>query len=288
MPTPLISIIIPCYNASNYISETIQSIVIQNETNFEIIVVDDGSTDDSRGVIHSISDNRIKYIYQQNKGVSTARNNGLINAKGDYIIFFDSDDIMTSDFLASRVNYLKQNINVDYICGEVQKFDESGLIQGYFRGTGIGLIEEILLYNPEVVTCPSNYLFKTKFLKQNDLTFNINLSSTADKFFLINCSKYGNTNFVESVSKLHYRVCQSSMSHKFTDKLVCDNEIFYDNLLKYELIPKAIQNKSLFLGNFILFASFWKLKKFKNALYYAAKSFFYNPYEFIKKVFINK
>ncbi len=85
MPLPFISIIIPCYNASNFIIETIQSILNQDESRFEILVIDDGSTDDSKIKISTFADLRISYFYQTNKGVSSARNNGLFHSKGNTI-----------------------------------------------------------------------------------------------------------------------------------------------------------------------------------------------------------
>jgi glycosyltransferase involved in cell wall biosynthesis len=286
MPLPLISIIIPCYNGSNYIVETIQSILDQDEIRFEIIIVDDGSTDESKELIHSFIDNRINYVYQKNQGVSVARNRGFTYAKGTYAIFFDADDIMTSYFLSSRVYHLEKDPSLDFISGESQRFDENGLINGYLRGISANGIEEILLYYTDIITCPSNYIFKRVFLTNNDLSFNSYLSSTADKFFLLQCLNYGKTEFVNSISKLNYRIAKNSMSNKLTKNLVLDNEIYYEELLKQRLIPKKIRNKSLFLGNFILFASYWKVNEKKKALIFAIRSFVNSPMDFIKKCMI--
>ncbi|MBI3519556.1 MAG: glycosyltransferase family 2 protein [Bacteroidetes bacterium] len=286
MSAPLISIVIPCYNGSNHIGETIGSILSQDEVRFEIIIVDDGSTDDSKTKIDSFLDPRICYLYQNNKGVSAARNNGFVHAKGTYVIFFDADDIMTPHFLSSRVNKLKDNLDLDFISGEVQKFDENGLITGYYRGTSKNVVHEILLYNIEVVTCPSNYCFRKDFLVKNGLLFNEKLSSTADKFFLVHCAKFGKSNFDSGLSKLYYRVAKNSMSHKLTSALVYDNESFYRELIKSDLIPWEIKNKSLFLADFILFASFWKVGEKGKSLKYAMYSLLKNPVEFIKKCVI--
>src|ERR1041385_3598936 len=103
----LISIIIPCYNAANYIGETLNSILQQDQENFEVIVIDDGSTDESKQRIESFNDKRIIYKYQNNQGVSAARNKGMNFAKGAYIVFFDADDMMTSNFLSARYNAFK-------------------------------------------------------------------------------------------------------------------------------------------------------------------------------------
>ena len=85
----LVSIIIPFYNAEKFISETLRSVLSQSNVLFEIIAVDDGSTDLSKVIIESFKDDRIQYYFQENKGVSSARNAGLSYAKGEYVIFFE-------------------------------------------------------------------------------------------------------------------------------------------------------------------------------------------------------
>jgi teichuronic acid biosynthesis glycosyltransferase TuaG len=284
MPSPLISIIIPCYNGSNYLKETLDSILSQDETRFEVIIVDDGSTDNSKVIIESFTDSRVKYFHQANQGVSSARNTGFFHSTAKYIIFFDADDIMTPFFISSRLNYLEQATSLDFISGEAQKFDENGYINGYLRGISMDGNSEILLYQPEIITCPSNYFFRRSFLTENNITFNINLSSTADRFFLLRCVKIGEAKFVESISKLNYRIAKNSMSGILTKNLVLDNQIYYEELVKDCLIPTKIKNNSLFLGDFILFASFWKIGEKYRGLKYAIRSFVRSPIGFIKKI----
>lgn len=89
---PLISVVVPAYNQAHYLAEALQSVLEQRYTNFEIIVVDDGSTDDTAQVAASFSDPRVRYVFQENAGLSAARNCGLHMAKGEWISFLDSDD----------------------------------------------------------------------------------------------------------------------------------------------------------------------------------------------------
>ena len=89
---PKVSLVIPVYNSSAYIAEAIESILGQTYTPFEIIVVDDGSADETRVKVDQYKD-KIKYMYQDNRGVSAARNGGIHSAKGEHIAFLDSDDI---------------------------------------------------------------------------------------------------------------------------------------------------------------------------------------------------
>ncbi|MFC3904068.1 glycosyltransferase family 2 protein [Clostridium disporicum] len=103
----MFSIIIPLYNKEKYIKETIKSVLNQSVQGFEIIVVDDGSQDDGLKIVKNIDDDRIKIIKQKNKGVSVARNNGIRNAKYEYIAFLDADDLWEEDFLESISELIK-------------------------------------------------------------------------------------------------------------------------------------------------------------------------------------
>lgn len=103
---PKISVIIPVYKVEKYLAECIVSVLAQDFTDFELILVNDGSPDRCDLICHQFADqdNRIVYIEQDNTGVSVARNNGLKHAKGDYVYFMDSDDTISENFLSSFYN----------------------------------------------------------------------------------------------------------------------------------------------------------------------------------------
>ena len=111
MKKPLISIIIPVYNVKNYLSKCIESVISQTYINIEIILVDDGSDDGSEKIceFYTKKDSRIKTIHKKNGGLSSARNKGLIHAKGLYVYFIDSDDWIESDTIYHLYNLLTQN-----------------------------------------------------------------------------------------------------------------------------------------------------------------------------------
>ena len=112
--TDLISVIIPTYNRAHLIKRSIDSVLNQTYKNLELIIVDDGSTDNTKEIIDSIKDERIVYVKQENQGASAARNKGIDLAKGKYIAFQDSDDVWHSDKLEKQINALKQN-NADVV-----------------------------------------------------------------------------------------------------------------------------------------------------------------------------
>lgn len=114
------SIIIPTFNSSKYIKNTLESVINQTYKNYEIIIVDDGSNDNTKNVIYEFfkSVNNIKYrlIEQKNSGAGSARNNGINNAKFDWIAFLDSDDLWEFDKLNRINDYINQNKNCNFFC----------------------------------------------------------------------------------------------------------------------------------------------------------------------------
>lgn len=103
---PKVSIIIPAYNAERWISASLQSVINQTWKDIEIIIVNDGSTDGTESIIQSFNDCRIKYFFQANKGQCIASNMGLSKATGDYIKFFDADDVMNSEHVEAQLEKL--------------------------------------------------------------------------------------------------------------------------------------------------------------------------------------
>lgn len=127
---PKVSVIIPAYNCAKYITEAIESVLKQTYTDFEIVVVNDGSTDNTEEVLKEYIENGIvNYIYQKNKGVSAARNRGIISAKGDYIAFLDADDFWEPEKIGQQVEAFQEYPGAGLSFSNYQKVDESKGIQ---------------------------------------------------------------------------------------------------------------------------------------------------------------
>ncbi|MGL4378530.1 MAG: glycosyltransferase family 2 protein, partial [Microcoleaceae cyanobacterium] len=100
--TPLVSVVIPSYNCAKYVGEAIESVFAQTYSNYEIIVIDDGSQDNTREVLEKYHD-RVNYVYQKNQGVSVARNHGIELAQGEFVAFLDADDYFFPDKLEAQM-----------------------------------------------------------------------------------------------------------------------------------------------------------------------------------------
>jgi len=145
-PKPLVSVVITCYNYGQFLSEAIESVLSQSYKNIEIIVVDDGSTDNTKEAAGAYKGHKnFHYLYQENQGVASARNIGLNNAKGTYLVFLDADDILKPEFVKVHLECLEQNTSIDYAyclmkvfgrkeeaVAEILEFDPKLLVQRNF------------------------------------------------------------------------------------------------------------------------------------------------------------
>ena len=125
----LVSIITPCYNGSRYIAETIESVIKQTYLKWEMIVVDDGSKDNSADIVRNYSkkDNRIMLVQQKNAGSAAARNNGIRRAKGQYIALLDADDLWEPEFLEKQIKFMKEKDAVCVFCS-YKSIDEKSVL----------------------------------------------------------------------------------------------------------------------------------------------------------------
>ncbi len=129
---PTATVIIPIFNRANLIGQTINSVLSQSYNNFELFIIDDGSTDNTKQIIDEIKDGRIKYFYKNNGGVSSARNMGLKNAQGQFICFLDSDDLWPANFLQIMIKHLQNNPKYDAAyCMRTRFFDDGSIESSY-------------------------------------------------------------------------------------------------------------------------------------------------------------
>ena len=203
----------PAYNASQYIFEAIQSVLNQTHENWELIIVNDGSTDTTRDEVFKFSDRRIKYFEQENKGVSAARNMALATMKGNFFCFFDADDVMPPNSLHSRINVFKRKPNISFVDGMVITKDDKmqKTIRCYvpsFRGYPYN---ELLKISEKCVFGPS-WMIKRE--KEVTYLFNERMTHAEDLCFYLSISKGKKYDFTTD-EVLHYRITGNSAMSDF-------------------------------------------------------------------------
>ena len=149
MSKDLVSIITPTYNCAKFIGATIESVLNQTYQNFEMIIVDDASKDNTEEVVKSFKDKRIKYIrLSKNSGPAVARNRAMEEAKGKYMAFLDSDDLWKREKLEKQINFIKKN-KYKIICSDYEQIDEEGN-----KLTKIIPCKKKVNYNGILLSCP--------------------------------------------------------------------------------------------------------------------------------------
>ena len=189
----LISIIMPVYNAEKYLNRSIESIMNQTYNNIEIILVNDGSTDNSLEICtnYQEKDNRIKLINQENKGVSFARNKGIDESTGDYIMFIDSDDYIEKNMIEDMVEKIIED-DIDLIISGIKmSYIKNGQViqeEKYQLKDKMYTIEEmlndILIDIDLICICgPCCKLYKTEIIKNNRIKFTNEFTMGEDTWY---------------------------------------------------------------------------------------------------------
>lgn len=165
MEDVLVSVVIPCHNVEEYIEECIESIINQTYKNLQIILIDDGSKDSTFDIIKKwlMTDSRIEYYYQENKGVSAARNLGNSKIKGDYFSYVDSDDSIEEDYIEVLLNKIVET-GADFVCcSQYFEKDENGQKNKELKA----IDGELICCDPEKVfkKIYSSFLFKDMAIK---------------------------------------------------------------------------------------------------------------------------
>lgn len=203
MVNPNISIIIPCYNQAQYLDECLQSVLEQTYSNWECIIVNDGSPDNTEEVAKEWlkKDSRFKYVYKENGGLSSARNVGIKEAKGEWILPLDADDKIAKDYLLLASERFGEDYKVIY--GKAEKFgDESGLwLLPDFN------LETLSKFN--MIFC-SAFFRKTSWEKVGGYDENIKLGWEDWDFWISLLKEGGNVYRIDKVC-FYYRIKKNSM-----------------------------------------------------------------------------
>ena len=169
-----ISIIVPIYNSEKYLNKCIDSLINQTEKNIEIILVNDGSTDNSEEIIKEYKDKRIKYYKNKNQGIGKTRNFGIEQATGSYIMFVDSDDYIEKNACEKMYNKaVNENLDV-VLCDFYKEYDNGNIEEIHTNSFNNSSLKE----NPNIITdylCPWAKIYDRKMIIDNNIKFVENL-----------------------------------------------------------------------------------------------------------------
>lgn len=216
-----ISVIIPVYNAERYLEACVDSVLSQQNCNLEVILVNDGSSDHSLEICekYAEADKRIRLINQANKGVSAARNAALRTSTGEWIMFVDADDWLTSNAIEELANAISPK--VDLIAGSTLKyrapfFFEDQIYENFESASLMDVIRNYALWS---------YLFRADIIRDNNIRFDENLKYSEDRLFLFNYALHAKKiKFISSIVYV-YRLNNSSACSNRDGSFVADEQI---------------------------------------------------------------
>lgn len=218
MTSPLLSVIVPVYNVERYLRECLDSILASTFTNYELLLIDDGSTDSSGSICddYSRKDARVKAFHKQNGGVSSARNVGIEHAQAEWITFVDADDMVAPTFWEHLYQPVIDHPDVDFVqagCLNYEGGKSTTVEQKYDYYVGNDKVKLLNL----VRGLTFSKLFKTDFLRGNGCLFDVKLHSAEDLLFsleyIIYVDKYV---FIPETGYLYRRDNQTSLTHTLT------------------------------------------------------------------------
>lgn len=255
---PLVSIIIPCYNVENYVEDCINSVIKQDYTNWECIIINDGSTDNTLDLIKNIKekDNRIRVFSQENLGLSATRNKGIEHSNGVFIFFLDSDDVLDSHAIQTLVSAASNNDIVTGITvnSKIENKYIEKLSHLYPPKEGNVVFEnnhfEVLITAMESALTPvaQNRLYKKDFLNKNNIRFKEKILHEDELWFFETMLFARNVKYIDQETYFYRTNNEDSITRKLNDK----------NLESYIAILEEIHQKYI-LGKDLEIAQWYNI-----------------------------
>ena len=248
----MVSIIIPVYNGEACISDCLESILCQKNVVFEVLVIDNKSTDNTASIIkeYSKTDPRIKYLFCEESGVSCARNLGITSARYDFIFFIDGDDLFfpdtlpvllnnaleyKSDITFSSIELFKNNKSVVYLGGRKSVYAEKKDIPAFFS-------DEL----PSYVCFNVFKLYKKSFILNNNIAFDLNMSLGEDLIFSLKCFSLAKKIFYNSRPLYKYRLTNQGLNMKYRPNMI-EIKLYLQNEIKKYLIENNVFNDNYYM-----------------------------------------
>lgn len=211
---PLVSVVIPAYNAEKFVGNMINDLISQTYHNFEVIVVDDGSTDKTASVVKRVArtDKRIKLVNQPNQGASAARNHGIELARGKFVFFFDADDKLDSRILEKMIAAAQANPNSLVICGKYLNQEKQPLpFSGLVHEKTTTFVLKSLLKN-DYLYSPWNKVYHLDLVKRYNIRFETNTHYGEDLIFNLEYLCHSQTIYGVKTPLYHYKLSSNGLS----------------------------------------------------------------------------
>lgn len=250
----LVDIFVPCYNAGKFLRKTIESIKAQTYQDYEVVFIDDGSTDDSVEIIkkYALEDSRVRLVQNdRNRGVHYTRNRGLVECHAEYIAFMDADDEMPENRLELQMKYILEHPECDVLSGNYQIQSEDGK-----RGTIVefGECDTSQVYAALFFTnviANGTALIKKSFIVNHKLQYESNFSGIEDYSFWVDCMLAGANMHIMNTVLQYYRVVSTGLSKvnsapdKVQHRLNCF-EVVHTKILEYFDINLTEKEKQIY------------------------------------------
>lgn len=274
----LVSAIIPNYNNAQFLRAAVESVFAQSYPNIELIVVDDGSTDESLKVLDQFGD-RISVIRQPNRGVSAARNAGIENSLGDYVAFLDADDVWRPDKLSSQIPLFADNEIGLVHCGVADIDDRGSIIDTHLEGRNGWVAKDLLRYQGPVILGGGSAVVVSRKAIETVGIFDEDLRVGEDWEFYYRVARHFKAGFVREVlveyrrhSSNSYTGNAASVTKMRDDMLLAYNKIFdRDNDLA------GMRRECFGKIHSVIAGSFFRIGSYGSFLRHAALSLFYTP-----------
>lgn len=229
---PKVSVVIPAYNAAQYICETIDSVLSQTYKDYEIIVVDDGSTDNTKEILQPHM-GKIRYMYKENGGPASARNVGIKNAQGEYIAFLDSDDLWLPEKLEKQVRYFEEYPEVGLVFTDCIRFNEKGSEERH--NLKKGLISDDMFVNiwwENLIPNLTVMVRKSCFEKVGVFDESKQIVSVEDREMWLRIAREYRVGYLEE-ALAKYRIRQNGLMRSNIDRSRTAGRIIIDKYWKY-------------------------------------------------------
>lgn len=243
-----LSIIIPIYNSELYLSECLDSILNQSYSNYEVIMVNDGSTDNSKSICESYvnKDKRFILINKENSGVSSSRNVGIDKSTGDYLLFMDSDDYYTENTFENIINHLDDNDMLIFGYTRFTKINNRKFILNDNDKLSKETLSNMVINNQNISGMLCNKVFKSSIVKNNKLYLDKEIHFCEDFIFTTDYLKYIDKVSYLSKSLYNYRSRKSSASVNLFQKKNITILNAYEKLIKMYYDDEELKSSLMF------------------------------------------